>query len=664
MTEGIGPSRPAPSALSGSLLSTLSRSLRGQAERPEARAPAVVRAVASPEAGRDGPTNALEWAHLHRKLEGRPFTLERHRPLKAIYADPHQHVAIIKPAQRGVSEYAINLTGFALDRGARVWTDDEKDGLNVAYIFPKKEALGDFSKERLSGMARESPYLTQLFGGGDSEFNAVTFKQVRESFLYLRGGWSTSALKSFPADVLILDEYDEMASSAAALARRRLNASSVRRELDISTPSVPGLGIHRMFLDSDQHRYFQRHRCGARVLYDFLRDVRVRGVAHDEWGEWPSEEIRRHPVTLACPECGGAVSDEERVSEGRWEAQAPDVMGLRGYWVPPLAFPSVDLLRLAAAAVNPDPFERQQFFQSDLGLPYAVAGAKITVEQVLQLASPLENGKLPKCRWLDPTMGVDIGFKKHWKASATSSVDGRRYTLGVGSVDSWEDLDGLMRHFRIRRCIVDAQPDLDSAKELVARWPGRVLRAFYPGPSALKGQLWHMDGLDLKKLRNRRLLGRLKDDVVRINRTMAMDRLRAVIVKLAEPAPAEVVNDPEFQAHLQAPTRTTMPDTRGQPQAVWLHSGADHLFHSCVYDLIAQETLPAARQTFASAVAGGPSTGAPLPGPPAPDARPVGPTRRSRVRDVIERARTADLRRTYGDPDRPFRASRRREYPI
>lgn len=653
------------------MLSTLSRSLQGVVADAKPQAPAVVRELV-PAAVSTGPTNALEWAHLHRKLEGRAFSLDRHRPLQQIYADPHDHIAIIKPAQRGVSEYAINVAGFALDRGAEVWTGGFKDGLNVAYIFPKKEALGDFSKERLSGLARESPYLAQLFGGGDDAFNAVTFKQVRESFLYLRGGWSTSALKSFPADVLILDEFDEMAGSAVALARRRLNASMVRREIDISTPSVPGFGIHRVFLDSDQHRYFQRHRCGSWVVYDFLRDVRVRGVGHDEWGSWSAEEVRRHPVTLHCPECGGPVTDAERLSSGRWEAAAPDVQGLRGYWVPPMAFPSVDLLRLAASAVNPDPFERAQFFQSDLGLPYTVAGSKITLDQVMQLASPLENGQLPKGRWLDPTLGVDIGFKKHWKASATSSVDGRRYTLAVGSVDAWADLDGLMRHFRIRRCIVDAQPDLDSAKEFAARWPGRVLRAFYPGPSALKGQLWHMDGLDLKKLRNRRLRGRLKGDVIQVNRTMAMDRVRASVVNLVEPAPAAVVNDPEFQAHLEAPTRTTQPDTRGQPTAVWLHSGPDHLFHACVYDLVAQETLPQAAASFSVAVGGGASGGSRVPemigGLAAPAGRGPQPargmTRRQQVQHVIQRAASAELRRNYGNPDLLRRGGRSREFSV
>lgn len=553
---------------------------------------------------------------LHRRLDGRPFGLDRHRPLQGIYDDDHEHLVIGKPAQRGVSEYAINYTGFALDDGAEVWTNKEKDGLNVAYIFPKKESLGDFSKERLSGLARETPYLAKLFG--DDEFNAVTFKQVRNSYLYLRGGWSTSALKSFPADVLILDEYDEMAASAIALARRRLNASLVHREVDISTPSIPGQGIHKLFLESDQHVYEQLHGCGEWVRYDFLRDVRCDGESYDTWGEWPAEQIRRVPVTLHCPACRGPVSDEERLCLGRWTAEAPEVQGLRGYWVPPLAFPVANLVRLAAAAVNPDAFEREQFFQSDLGLPYTVGGAKITPELIAQLAANLENGRLPRLKpsqWRDPTMGVDIGSKWHFKVSAMAP-DGRRMTLAIGSVDGWEELDALMRHFRIRRCVVDALPELDGSKRFSARHPGRVLRAFYPGPTSLKGQLFHIDGLDLTKTRNKKKLP--KTDVVQINRTMAMDRVSAMIAKSVEAAPLEVVGDPELIAHLTAPTRTTITDTHGQPTAVWVHAQPDHLYHAFVYDMIARETLP---PPPASASQGAVAGARGLQGPPQPGLR-------------------------------------------
>jgi hypothetical protein len=334
------------------------------------------------------------------------------------------------------------------------------------------------------------------------------------------------------------------------------------------------------------------------------------------------------------------------------------VVGLRGYWIPPLAFPVANLMRLAAAAVNPDPFEREQFFQSDLGVPYAVEGSNIPLENILQLASPLENGQLPPWKahqWSDNTMGVDVGYRKHWKVSGTGP-DGVRYIRAVGHADEWAEIDQLMRHFRIRRCVVDAQPDLDAAKLFSQRWPGRVLRAFYPGPTALKGQLWHVDGLDLKKLKNRKTKTRV--DVVNINRTMAMDRVRAMVTKIAEPAPLSVVNDPLFQAHLQATTRVTTPDVRGQHVAMWQNQGDDHMFHAMVYDLIARETMPASTPIFRAAAAGvRTQLEAPaLPGGPqrqAPTAPP--PTRRRSqvLREVLAGARAAQIQRQVGSPYGP-----------
>jgi hypothetical protein len=291
--------------LAASLLSTLSRSLLDPDDPAAAEAKQAAPNLLLPDAPPyEGPTGTYEWARMYRRIDNRPFSLANFRPLEAIYADEHPNKVIGKPAQRGASEYAINYTGFALDRGAAVWTGGLKSGLNVAYIFPKKEALGDFSKERLTGLISESDYLASMFG--DDDYNAITFKQVRDSFLYLRGGWSSAALKSFPADVLILDEFDEMASGAIALARRRLNASLVRRELALSTPSIPMKGIHALYLESDRHVYEQLHRCGEWVRYDFLRDVRADGQPYDVWQQWPAEQIRRVVVTLECPRCGGA----------------------------------------------------------------------------------------------------------------------------------------------------------------------------------------------------------------------------------------------------------------------------------------------------------------------------------------------------------------------
>lgn len=565
---------------------------------------------------------------------------------------------MIKPAQRGVSEYAINYAGFALDRGAAVWTGGEKEGLNVAYIFPKKESLGDFSKERLSGLMNETAYLAGLFG--EDEFNAVTFKQVGASYLYLRGGWSTSALKSFPADVLILDEYDEMAPGAIALARRRLNASLVRREVDISTPSIPGFGIHSMYLQSDRHVYEQLHSCGGWVRYDFLRDTRVDGEPYEVWQQWPPEHIRRVVVSLHCPDCGGVVSDRERISIGRWVAEAPDVDGLRGYWIPPLAFPvalqgavrDTTLERLATAAVNPDPSEREQFFQQDLGIPYSVGGSKLTLAMLQQLSAGLATGHLPNGPWRDTTMGVDVGSRWHYKVSSIGT-DGQRYVRAIGAAHSWDDLDALMSHFRVRHCVIDALPELDGSKQFSARWAGRVLRAFYPGTSAVKGQLFHLDGFDTTKKKRKRKPG--ATDVVNVSRTMAMDRVYAMIARVEEHWPVDLLADPELQAHLTSPTRTITLDSHGQQVAAWVQAGPDHLYHACVYDMIARETLPAGAATF-QASAGGvrpaltppgrASVGAPRP----QQRRGAAVSRQQALRAILNGSRGGSIGSSLGSP--------------
>ena len=538
--------------------------------------------LAPPE--QDAPTTVLAWAERYRQIEGRPFTLDRFLPLKAIYEDTHPRIVIIKPAQRGVSEFAINYASFALDRGADVWTDGTKNGLNVGYVFPTKNALEDFSKERISGLVEETEYLQALLDDGD-HFNAVTFKQVGQSYLYLRGGWSVRALKSFPADIIILDEYDEMAAGAPALARRRMNASPVRREIDISTPTIPGFGIHELYLQSDRQIYEQRHACGEWVNFDFWRDVRVDGQTYEVaggrgWRYWTPELIRASDVTLHCPVCKEILTEEERCAEGRWRAEAPNVKGIRGYWVPWWPFPVADLTEYAVTAVSQDPTEITELHRSDLGRPYEVGGKRITREQLAALSHELPNGLLPDMPWRDTTLGVDVGSRFHYRVSSTGT-DGHRYVRAMGSVESWTDLDVLMARYSVRLAVVDAFPEQHAARAFVDRHPGRAVTATYPTSNALKGVIFSPEHQKA-----------VADGRVSINRTMAMDAVSTLVGTAAERWPAAIHNDPEVVEHMTAPVRVAVLDAHGQPRADWVHTKPDHLFHASVYDAVARALLP------------------------------------------------------------------------
>lgn len=541
----------------------------------------------------DAPVTVLDWAERYRRPESRPFTLQRFGPLKALYEDDHPHICVIKPAQRGVSEYAINRTCFALELGAARWQTG-KNGLNVAYLFPTQSALTDFSKERLTGLRQESSHLARLFD--PQGFGGVTFKQVGQSYLYLRGAWSESSLLSFACDVLVLDEFDRMDPKAVALARRRMNASPLRHELDISTPTLPGRGIDALYKQSDQRKYRQAcPLCGAENTYDFFRDVYVGALGYDEWKLLAEADIDEMGATLHCPTCRQELDDTARCLPGRWEAENPRARSLRGYWIPSLAFPMADLARLARAAISTDPHQITEFFRSDLGLPYDAAGARITATMLAQLHLDLPGGELPApMRWKNTTMGVDVGGKFHFRVSSENDK-GERYVRAMGEVSSWDELTNLMRRYQVRRCVIDALPELHGCKTWADASKGRVLRAFYPAPGSLGGQLARLDE---------------KKGTVHIDRTMAMDGVYDTVASAREHWPASVCRSPQVIAHLTAPVRTLVVDDTGQPRASWEHTTPDHLFHACVYDRIARVVLSSARASalhpiFAQAAAAG-----------------------------------------------------------
>lgn len=521
------------------------------------------------------PSTVLAWAERHRQIEDRPFSLERFEPLRAIYEDDHPRIVIIKPAQRGVSEYLVNVASFALDRGAEVWTGGAKAGLNVGYIFPTKTDLTDFSKERISGLVEETDYLQAMFEDGDA-FSAATFKQVGKSYLYLRGGWNARALKSFPADVILIDEYDEMDPKAPALARRRMNASLVRREIDVSTPTLPGVGIHALYLQSDRRVYEQRHACGAWVSFDFWRDVRVDGETYDQWKLRSAELIRASAVALHCPSCQAALTEEERVAPGRWRAEMPNVKGLRGYHVPWWPFPVTDLVEYAVTAVSQDPSELTELYRSDLGQPYESSGSRITVEMLAGLSHDLPGGVLPDLPWYDTTMGLDVGSRFHYRISSRAPGDEKRYVRTMGSVSTWEEVDGLMATYGVRLCVVDAFPEQHGARAFVDRHPGRAVTATYPTANALKGVLFAPDPVKA-----------VEDGRVQVNRTMVLDALYAAVAGGLERWPAAIHNEREVIDHLTALIRVEAIDDRGQTRADWVHTKPDHLAHASAYDLVA-----------------------------------------------------------------------------
>lgn len=528
------------------------------------------------------PDSVYEWARRYRFLDKHEFSLDRFKPLHALYEDDWQRIVVMKPAQRGVSEWAINLACFALEYGARKWVPDgSKSGINVAIIFPARGDLIDFSKERLSNLKDETTHMAAMFAG--EEFDSLGFKQVGDSFLYLRGGYSEAGLRSFPCDVLILDEYDQLDTSAIALARRRMNASMIRREVRISTPTIPGRGISAAYVASDQRAYESCcPYCGSWHTYDFFTDVWCDGEPWDEWQKWSQAHVEVSTVELRCPSCKVVQTEEDRCAPGRWISNAPEATRVHGYHIPwwPFPKPMVELDALAASAVSGDPTELEEFYRSDLGLPHGAGGGVIDEEMLRQLSALLPEG-LPDGPWRDTVLGADIGARIHYCIDSIGP-DNAVYVRKMGSVSDWDALDLLMTRYQVRNAVIDAEPEVITALDFCHRWTGRAIRCFYPtSATALKGTLFNR-----------------KEGTpdVQANRTMLLDTMYAAIASASERWPSEITSDPEVIQHMANAVRVKVTDEgTGQQRYSWVRTGPDHLMHGRAYAILARRLLPAAQ---------------------------------------------------------------------
>jgi hypothetical protein len=524
----------------------------------------IIKSLTPSQSNDDVPVAPLEWAYAYRRIENRPFTLEQHKPLEAIYNDNHKHIVVMKPAQVGVSELAITRVLHALDVGTKFW-NTHKNGLNIGYLFPTLTALSSFSKERVSGVLAEHEHLANLFEAG---FDDVTFKQAGASYLYLRGTQSNAGLKSFPADVLILDELDEMADSSISLARKRLRASPVKVEIDISTPTLPGRGIHLMYLQSDQQEWHVPcNACNTFSVLDFFRDVYADGEPHTEWQHRQPEALRRAKMTTHCPQCKAELNRFH--SGSRWIARHPEITGIRGYHVPSLCFPMIDLNEFAVNAVSTNPTAIEEFFRSDLGVPYEKSGSQIT-NGILDALSD----EMPLPPFRSTVMGVDVGSRWHYRITSIAS-DGKRYVRAMGAAKSWQELDILMKQYNVRRCVVDAAPETNATQEWANKHSGKVFRAYY--------------NENLTTLFNA-----IPDEhKVSIHRTSAMDALyERLALGEEERWPRQFAHDPEIREMMKAPQRITYTDKRGNVRSDWVHTKPDHYFHASVYGLLAEKLLP------------------------------------------------------------------------
>jgi hypothetical protein len=521
---------------------------------------------------RENIPDRLEWTQKKRPelIPGRKFDIKNHKYLVALYQCAAKEIIAMKSSQTGVSEWLLTYAAHACD---------QRDA-NVMYVFPTDKTVSDFSTARLGPAIEASEYLRSIVIDGSgkdgmSGSNKITLKRIRNRFLYFRGSkvdpeGGAEQLKSVDADVLILDEVDELDQRAPSIAAKRLGHTreDLGNILWVSTPTFPDYGIHAEYQDSDRRQWFIRCEFCSRRQPLAIEDVVAEWDTLGRPVVWHGQsENNAWPV---CRHCGKKL---DRLADGEWVAEFPSAERA-GFHFNKLFSPHNKILSIVKNLDTTDDTKRREAWNQDLGLPFVSKGESLTSEDIDACRRNYGHGP---DRYTQCYMGIDVGSVLHVVVRTNADFATKETRQLYAGEATWESVHNLIKIYRPVTIVIDALPETTESRRLKEAYPrNMVWLAYYPNqPVGNKREdiaIWNPVEL-----------------TVHIDRTRALDAMFAGFYGRISTLPAHARNIREYYNQMRVPLKVKKEvGTTGVEVATYIDKRkADHYAHSECYAYIA-----------------------------------------------------------------------------
>lgn len=512
---------------------------------------------------RQAVTTCSKWSERYRVM-GRPFpgpfSFQHHPWLRAMHDSKADMNIGRKSAQMGYTETLLNWVFYHIDINQE----------SALYVLPSDDDAGTFSASRFDPAIELSTHLSSMF----TDVKNTRHKRAGSANLYIRGSRSKSKLKSIPVGIVAIDEKDEMVQENIPLIFERQSGQNDKQTWQISTPTFQGYGIEQDFSQSTKEQFFFKcPSCSKFIALNYPDNVVIEGESETDTNTSNTRYI--------CNLCSATLVDKDTsqsakealLSSGQWVAETSST-DIRGFYINQLYSPTISPKEMAAAFFRGlrDPAAEQEFFNSKLGLPHVVKGAKVDDEDITACIGNYQNETKSKTAVV--TMGVDVGKWLHveitdWRAIDTqgdlndSSVP---RVIFEGKVAEFESLDGLMYKYGVGHCVVDANPERRKAFEFANRFPGMVNCCFYA---------------DNTKTRNISH----NDTFVTVDRTAWLDLSLGRFKNHSISIP--VNTSLEYKSHIKNVVKKYEKDADGNPTGRYINTGDDHFAHARNYNEIA-----------------------------------------------------------------------------
>lgn len=465
------------------------------------------------------------WAQRYTKLRGRPYRFEQllsdgsldlRQPheiphhetniglrgqrqfLQQPLDDQHPWKAMQKSRQCGASENEVREA---------LWFADTFPYTKQVYLFPTFDQVADFSKTRIEEVMKDSPYLKDRMGidpvtnkkrKGTEVVDNVRLRKLGDSWIFFRSGSQPKAGEGIDVDCVRFDEIDRIPAASLTAFNETLSASSFGWRRDVSTPSLPNVGVNASFSKSDQQHWWMR--CPScshwfTLIHDFPNCVVE--LPRDSYGRANHDYHLRYSFiketdlyAYQCMKCKRLVSDETRI-RGMWQPLYKHRDRIRGYQISQLICPWISATQLMQ---KKEDYKLEQLFENYvIGRPYLGDNILLTREDIMQcIDTGLVNPYDLKLRGV--CIGTDWG-NQSWGIAGMIHPDNpdKVVILDIWSIEDSESTSGenphiqksieKFRQWNAVRGVYDAGYGKDRNWELMQVFPSRVFSCFYPNLS-------------------------------------------------------------------------------------------------------------------------------------------------------------------------------------
>lgn len=565
------------------------------------------------------------WAQRYTKIRGKPYRFEQllkdgsldlRQPneiprqetniglrgqrqfLQQPLDDQHPWKALQKSRQCGASENEVREA---------LWFADNFPYTKQVYLFPTFDQVADFSKTRIEEVMKDSPYLKERMGidpvtnkkkRGTEVVDNVRLRKIGDSWIFFRSGSKPGSGEGIDVDCVRFDEVDRIPASSLTAFNETLSASSFGWRRDVSTPSLPNVGVNSSFSQSDQHHWWMR--CPTcyhwfTLIHDFPRCV----------VEFPTDSHGRanHDYHLKynfidetdlygyqCMKCKRLVSDETRI-RGVWQPLYAHQDRIRGYQISQLICPWISATQLMQ---KKEDYKLDQLFENYvIGRPYLGDNVMISRQNIMKcIDTSLTDPQVIKRQGV--CIGTDWG-NQSWGIAGMKHPDNpdKVVILDIWSIEDSDSTSGENPHIQrsvekfrqwdATRGVYDAGYGKDRNWELMQVFPSRIYSCFYPNLSTASNRQvndqWNEN-----------------DSKVSVDRTMTLKIMSKMFRDDQIVIPDWIANNPLFGTFVKHLTNLVLirdieEDEKTKKETITERigtlSGGDHFAHALNYLMIA-----------------------------------------------------------------------------